>query len=139
VLSTLADHSNLPVEKQVFDEALPRLRWPEGVEDKSRDQRIFNAAETGHETLAVRLASISEWVDFFSLRAALAYLPDAGNAVRDALAPARQMVEAIIREQAPAQDVSMTTHFYNALALQMDILTARKIFPGQFEAKENEQ
>jgi transcriptional regulator with XRE-family HTH domain len=130
-LRSLAAVAGLDRERKLFEGALSPL---EGVEDKSPDMRIL--AATDHETLAVRLGSIDEWVDFFSRRAANSFAPEIDNVVHDALAPMREAIKEIMREE--AGDTPITIDFCNRLALRMEMLTARKAMPHKFEVKENE-
>jgi transcriptional regulator with XRE-family HTH domain len=130
-LRDLAAVAGLDRERKLFDAAISPF---EGVVDMSRDMRILAAAEVGHNTLAVRLGSDAEWIEFFSLRAAYSFLPEVGNPVRDALLPARELVKAIINEE--AADAPRTYSFYNHLALRMELLIARQVYPHKFLTKE---
>jgi transcriptional regulator with XRE-family HTH domain len=133
----LAATAGLAVEQKLFEERIGgRPPFPEGIQDISLDQKLF-AEATSSSALVMRMLTRSEWRLMYGFRLANGYLPQVANAVQDALRPALELLDEIIREEAPA-DSKLDVAFYNRLALRFDELAARKAFPHKFP-KERER
>jgi transcriptional regulator with XRE-family HTH domain len=128
-LRQAAASAGLAAEQKLFDESLPP--FPEGIVDQSIDHRILGAVGYG-SALVMHLGSISEWHEMFAHRLANAYLPEVANAMRDAAAPALELLKAIIAEEAP-EDSKLDIAFFNRLALRLDVLAAQKVFAHKFK------
>jgi transcriptional regulator with XRE-family HTH domain len=127
----LAGKAGLAEEQVLFEQHMgPLPPFPQGVEDKSLDHRIFE--ELGIDAAPImRLLSIAEWHQMYAMRIASAYLPEVSNAVMDALRPALDLLKQIIQEEVPA-DGKLNIAFCNLLALRLDELAARKVFAHKF-------